>query len=86
MAQNPFMPPFCPVVCIEFGYYLRHGKFLLPEDLNFHSTIREIHLRWFEWLLGSLILAPVFALIFAVIVYCSAELCRAVIRRRSARA
>jgi glycosyltransferase involved in cell wall biosynthesis len=85
MAQHPFQPPVCPVVCIELGYFLRHGKFLLPEDLNFHSTVREIHLRWFEWLLGSIILAPIFAAIFAVAVYFSAELCRAVIRRRSAR-
>ena len=85
MAQNPFMPPVCPVLCIELGYFLRHGRFLLPEDLNFHSTIREIHLRWFEWLLGSIVLAPVFAAVFAVIVYFSAELCRAVIRRRSVR-
>jgi len=85
MAQHPFQPPVCPVVCIELGYFLRHGKFLLPEDLNFHSTIREIHLRWFEWLLGSIILAPIFAAVFAVIVYFAAELCRGIMRRRSAR-
>ena len=85
MAQNPFMPPVCPVLCIELGYFLRHGRFLLPEDLNFHSTVREIHLRWFEWLLGSIVLAPVFAATFAVIVYLAAELCRAIIRRKGAR-
>lgn len=85
MAQNPFMPPVCPVICIELGYFLRHGRFLLPEDLNFHSTIREIHLRWFEWLLGSIILAPVFAMIFAVIVYFAAEFCRGIMRRKGIR-
>jgi len=85
MAQNPFMPPFCPVICIELGHFMRHGRFLLWEDLNFQSTVREIHLRWFEWLLGSIVLAPVFAAILAVIVYFSAELCRAIARRRSAR-
>jgi len=82
MAQHPFQPPVCPVVCIELGHFIRYGKFLHLEDLNFHSTVREIHLRWFEWLLGSVVLAPVFATIFAVIVYFSAELCRAWMRRK----
>ena len=86
MAQHPFMPPVCPVLCIELGHFMRYGKFLLWEDLNFHSTIREIHLRWFEWLLGSIVLAPVFALLMGVLVYFAAELCRAVRNRRSASA
>ena len=85
MVQHPFMPPVCPVLCIELGYFMRHGKFLLWEDLNFHSTVREIHLRWFEWLLGSIVLAPVFAAITALIVYFAAELCRAVMRKKDAR-
>ena len=84
MAQHPFQPPVCPVVCIELGHFIRYGRILHWEDLNFHSTVREIHLRWFEWLLGSVVLAPIFATIFAVIVYFAAELCRAWMRRKGA--
>ena len=57
--QNLFMPPLTPFLCIELGYYLRHGHWWT--ELTFDSVVREMPYRLWEWLLGSLVLAPVFA-------------------------
>lgn len=54
--QNLYMPPVSPVLCIELGYYLRYGRWLT--ELTFQSGVKELHLRLFEWFLGSLLLAP----------------------------
>lgn len=56
--QNLFMPPLTPFLCIELGYYLRHGHWWT--ELTFDSVVREMPYRLWEWLLGSLVLAPVF--------------------------
>ena len=75
--QNLFMPPLSPFLCIELGYFLRHGEFWTAFTLR--SCVRELHFRLWEWLLGSLVLAPVFAVIAWIAVYLAAS---AVVRRR----
>lgn len=57
--QNLFMPPLSPFLCIELGYFLRHGKWWT--EFTLQNCLAEMHFRLFEWLLGSLILAPLFA-------------------------
>ena len=57
--QNLFMPPLSPFLCIELGYFLRHGKWWT--EFTLHNCLKEMHFRLFEWFLGSLILAPLFA-------------------------
>jgi len=61
------MPPFLPFACIELGYFLRHGHWLAVG--NFQTLVKEFHLRIFDWILGSLILAPLNAIVFAAITY-----------------
>ena len=57
--QNLFMPPLSPFLCIELGHYMLHRKWLT--DVTFENVALEMHKRLFEWLCGSLILAPLFS-------------------------
>lgn len=71
MIQHPFvLLPITPFLCIELGYLMRHGQWLT--DISLQTVFYEIHFRILEWLLGSLVLAPVFAVLSAVITYFSA--------------
>ena len=72
--QHLFMPPVSPALCIEAGYFMMHGRFLT--EFNLETLWKQLDQRFLEWLLGSLILAPVFAVVTAVIVYFIALLCR----------
>ncbi|MEW5909381.1 MAG: DUF2062 domain-containing protein [Thermodesulfobacteriota bacterium] len=64
------IPPFVPAVCIEIGHYLRYGRFLTEISLN---TIGYQGLeRIYEWVIGSVILAPVLATIMGMLIYFSA--------------
>ncbi|NLZ63505.1 MAG: DUF2062 domain-containing protein [Lentisphaerae bacterium] len=65
--QNLFMPPLTPFLCIELGYYLRQGEFL--REISLQTVVCELHLRFWDWLLGSLVIAPVAAVITGLIVY-----------------
>lgn len=67
LIQNLFMPPFSPFLCIETGYYICHGKFL--RDFTLTPWVCEIPYRFEDWLIGSLVLAPVFAIVTGVITY-----------------
>ena len=76
--QNLFMPPLSPFLCIELGYFMRHGRFW--SEFTLKSCVGEIHHRLYEWLLGSLVLAPVFAILAWIAVY----FCASALRRRNA--
>ncbi len=65
--QHFFMPPFVPFMCIQLGYFLRHGEWLTK--LTLETVTKELPQRLLEWLLGSIILAPIFSVIMGVIVY-----------------
>ena len=75
-VQNLFMPPVSPFLCIELGYFLRHGHFWT--EFTFERCLAELHLRVWEWLLGSFILAPFWAVLMWFAVY---GIARAVQRR-----
>jgi uncharacterized protein (DUF2062 family) len=66
-VQHLAMPPFMPALCIETGYYLRHGRWLT--DLSFATVFHQFSSRLFEWFIGSLIVAPLAALISGVVMY-----------------
>ena len=57
--QNIYMPPFTPFLCVELGHYLLRGEFLT--EVSMRTVVAELHLRFWEWLVGSLIVAPVAA-------------------------
>lgn len=64
------IPPLVPALCIEIGYYLRHGTLLTEISLK---TIGYQGLeRILEWVLGSLVLAPCLALVIGGTVYFAA--------------
>lgn len=59
-------PPFVPALCIEAGHYLRTGRFLT--EFNLETLGRQAPQRLWEWLLGALVLAPVFSALIGGVV------------------
>ena len=68
------MPPFVPALCIETGYYLRNGRFLT--EVSWQTLGYEGLDRLFEWVLGSLILAPVLGALCGLAVFLMAHTVR----------
>lgn len=68
--QNLFIPPFTPALCMGVGHLLLHGTWL-PK---FPRTTAELVACLAEWVAGSLVLAPLFALVSGVVVYQVASL------------
>ncbi len=66
------MPPFVPALCIEVGYFMRHGSFLTEfsmETIGYQGLERLL-----EWLLGSLIVAPLLAIMIGGVIFSGATL------------
>ena len=61
------MPPFVPALCIETGYYLCHGKFLT--EISFQTLGYQGLERLYEWIIGSLVLAPFLSACVGAIIY-----------------
>jgi len=71
-VQHLAMPPFVPALCIEVGYYMRHGRWLT--DLSFATIFTQFSARFYEWFLGSLVIAPLLAVLIGAITYISAAM------------
>jgi len=69
-VQHLAMPPFIPALCIEVGYYLRHGAWLT--GLSFRTVFEQFSSRLYEWFLGSLIIGPLAAVLVGAIIYLTA--------------
>ncbi|MGC1456261.1 MAG: DUF2062 domain-containing protein [Nitrospirota bacterium] len=69
-VQHLAMPPFIPALCIEVGYYLRHGAWLT--DLSFKTVFEQFSSRLYEWFLGSLIIGPLTAVLVGGLMYIAA--------------
>lgn len=74
-ASNVCCAPFVPLACVEAGHFLRHGRFLFAFDR--HVLLDEIHLRLWEWLLGSLIIGPILGFAGALLTYIAVRSVRA---------
>ena len=61
------MPPLVPALCIEAGHFIRHGTFLT--EISIKTLGYQALDRIYEWLIGSLVLAPVFALLVGCIIF-----------------
>ena len=61
------MPPLVPALCIETGYFMRHGKFLT--EISLETLGYQALERFYEWVLGSLLLAPLMAAMMGGIIY-----------------
>lgn len=79
--QHLCMPPFVPLICIELGYYMRNGRWLT--DVNLNTVFGQLPARLIEWLLGSLIVAPIAAFLIGIIVFSAAQIFRKKISRGS---
>lgn len=58
-ASQLCMPPVVPALCIETGYWLRHGRFLT--EISLETLGYQALERLYEWFLGALVLAPILA-------------------------
>ncbi len=65
--QNLCAPPFVPILCIEVGHLICRGSFFIPNDPK--SVFADLHEHLFHWLVGSLVMAPLLALLAAWAVY-----------------
>lgn len=61
------MPPLVPAFCIEIGFFLRHGRFLT--EISLQTLGYQALERIFEWVIGSILLAPLLATGMWVILY-----------------
>ncbi len=68
------IPPFIPAIAIEVGFFIRHGKWLT--EFNLTTLGYQAPQRIWEWILGSLFVAPVFALFVGLIVFILGKLVR----------
>ncbi|MBW1797741.1 MAG: DUF2062 domain-containing protein [Deltaproteobacteria bacterium] len=66
-ASQICMPPLVPALCIETGYFLRHGKFLT--EISMTTLGYQALERLYEWVIGSLLLAPLIAVLVGLTVY-----------------
>lgn len=60
-ASQLCAPPLVPALAVEAGHFLRHGRLLT--DLSVQTLGHQFLDRAWEWVLGSLALAPLLALI-----------------------
>jgi uncharacterized protein (DUF2062 family) len=65
--QNVCMPPLVPFLCIELGYWMRHGRWL--REMTRESWVHQAPQRLWEWFLGSLVAAPVIAVVTGLLVF-----------------
>jgi uncharacterized protein (DUF2062 family) len=73
-ASQLCMPPFVPALCIETGYFVRHGKFLT--EISFQTIGYQSPQRFLEWIIGSLILGPILAAAAGALIYVFSSLAR----------
>ncbi len=85
MASHVCMPPFVPALSIEAGYLLRNGKLLTlaQSDVLTDASLIDLGkigaMGLFDWLIGSLIVGPILAVIAGLIVFLGARSIRRVI-------
>ena len=61
------MPPLVPALCIELGYFVRHGHWLTK--LSWQVLGHEALQRLWEYVIGSILLAPVLAALAGAVVW-----------------
>ncbi len=65
--QNLCNPPFVPFLCIELGHRMRYGVWLT--SVSKEAFLGQVPELLWDWLLGSLVLAPVLAGLISAVVY-----------------
>ncbi len=71
-VSNFCAPPLVPAMAIEAGYFLRHGRFLT--EFTMETLGRQVLQRFSDYLLGSVVIAPVLAGAAALLAFVLASL------------
>jgi len=66
-ASQLCIPPLIPALCIEVGYFVRHGRFLT--EISIQTIGHQGLERILEWFLGSLVLGPVLGFLVSITIY-----------------
>jgi hypothetical protein len=66
-ASQICIPPFAPALCIEAGYFVRHGHFLT--EISLKTIGYQALQRYFEWVLGFFVIAPLLAVVVGLGIY-----------------
>lgn len=66
-ASNICCAPFVPLLCVEVGYFIRHGS--LWTEFTRQTLLKELHLRLWEWLIGALLIGPLLGGVGALLTY-----------------
>jgi uncharacterized protein (DUF2062 family) len=74
VTQNICMPPLVPFICVELGYFMRHGRWL--SAMTSETWVHQAPQRLWEWLLGSLLVAPALAVVTGYLVFAVAACVR----------
>ncbi|MDR1243115.1 MAG: glycosyltransferase family 2 protein [Deltaproteobacteria bacterium] len=69
-VHHALWTPFLIALSVECGYFLRNGEFLA--EISWTKMADELPARFAEWLLGSIVLAPLLALLCAGAVFLAA--------------
>ncbi len=69
------MPPLVPALAVEAGHYCLHGEWLT--EISWRTLGHEAPHRLLEWVVGSLLLAPLLALLLGGLVFALALAARA---------
>ncbi|MEJ2054671.1 MAG: DUF2062 domain-containing protein, partial [Calditrichaceae bacterium] len=67
-------PPFVPALAVELGHFIRNGEFLT--EFTMQTIGHEALQRIGDYLLGSVLLAPVLAVIAGILAYLTVNLYR----------
>ncbi len=78
------IPPFVPALCVEAGYLMRHGQLLT--EISLKTLGYEALDRLWEYVIGSLAVAPILAIVMGVMVYALAWLAKVRLNRNRASA
>ncbi|NLC71434.1 MAG: DUF2062 domain-containing protein [Desulfuromonadaceae bacterium] len=73
-ASQLCMPPIVPALCIEAGYFMRHGEFLT--EISLRTLGYQGLERLYEWFLGSLVVGPILAVTVGLFIYLLALMVR----------
>ncbi|MCD4742254.1 MAG: DUF2062 domain-containing protein [Desulfobacteraceae bacterium] len=68
--QIIYSPPFVPFVCIETGHYILNGCFIT--EFNFSDLMANWQIYFLDWLVGSLVLVPIYTIVAFFAVYLTA--------------
>ncbi len=79
-ASQLCMPPLVPALCIEVGHFMRMGRFITLESVESLHSASFVELGYmglaclWDWLIGSLLVGAVLALVFGAAAYAMARM------------